>query len=354
LLFKVLSAGFTGVLLATIVLVVIPQFVETGDVSGVLRSLDPIDLLLLLLGGLAIMLMNALAMSTPLPQLPANRAFIAQQACTAVSNVIPGPSGTAARFVILRSWGIGVEDFTRSTFAVSVWSNVTMIAMPGVAFLVLALVQGTEFGGRNLLRLAVVAIAVSAITIALVIGVLRSVRFAQLLGRWTQAVYNPLRRLFRKTAVEGLEEQAVELRQRTIDILQQRGGRLTGITVGNYWFNGLLLTLCMWAAGVPQAELPLIIGLALYSIGRLSTIIQVTPGGIGVVEAAYTAVFVAFLGEEYSAQALTGVLIYRLLTYLLPIVVGGICYVIWRRMQAKERAAVSSVTTPDADPAAAG
>jgi uncharacterized protein (TIRG00374 family) len=215
-------------------------------------------------------------------------------------------------------------------------------------------VQGTEFGGRNLLRLAVVAIAVSAITIALVIGVLRSVRFAQLLGRWTQAVYNPLRRLFRKTAVEGLEEQAVELRQRTIDILQQRGGRLTGITVGNYWFNGLLLTLCMWAAGVPQAELPLIIGLALYSIGRLSTIIQVTPGGIGVVEAAYTAVFVAFLGEEYSAQALTGVLIYRLLTYLLPIVVGGICYVIWRRMQAKERAAVSSVTTPDADPAAAG
>jgi uncharacterized protein (TIRG00374 family) len=335
----VLSAGFTGVLIAAIVFVVIPEFVETGDVGGVLRSLDPIDRLLLLLGGFAIMLMNALAMSSPLPQLPANRAFIAQQACTAVSNVIPGPSGTAARFVILRSWGIGVEDFTRSTFAVSVWSNVTMIAMPGVAFLVLALTQGIDFGGRNLLALAVLAVVVSAITISLVIAVLRSVRFARLLGRWTQAVYNPLRRLFRKPPVNELEEQAVELRQRTIDILQERGGRLTGITVGNYWFNGLLLTLCMWASGIPQAELPLIIGLALYSVGRLSTIVQVTPGGIGVVEAAYTAVYVAFLGQEYSAQALTGVLLYRLLTYLLPILVGGICYIIWRRMRAHEVAA---------------
>jgi uncharacterized protein (TIRG00374 family) len=339
LLYKVLSAMFTGGLLVAIVFFVLPQFAEYGDVGDVIRDLRPTAVLALLLGGLLVMLLNALAMSTPLPQLSNGRAFVAQQACTAVSNVIPGPSGTAARFVILRSWGIGVEDFTRSTFAVSVWSNVTMISMPGIAFIVLAIAEGVDYEGTNLLGLAAFFIVVSLITIALVVATLRSLRVARALGRWTQAVYNPLRRLFRKAPVDGLEEQAVELRRRTLEILDARGGRLTAITVGNYWFNGLLLTISLWVSGVERSSMPLLIGLALYSVGRLSTVIQVTPGGVGVVEVAYTAVYVAFLGEDATPQIVTGVLLYRLLTYLLPIIVGGGCYVVWRRMQARQRPA---------------
>jgi uncharacterized protein (TIRG00374 family) len=79
------------------------------------------------------------------------------------------------------------------------------------------------------------------------------------------------------------------------------------------------------------------VGLAAYSIGRLSTVIQVTPGGVGVVEVAYTAVFVLVVGETYHDEVVTGVLIYRLLTYLLPILVGAVCYVIWRIMRRRER-----------------
>jgi uncharacterized protein (TIRG00374 family) len=213
---------------------------------------------------------------------------------------------------------------------------------------VLAATQGVTVDGQNLLTLAAVAIVVSAIAIGLVIATLRSEAFSRLLGRWTQAIYNPLRRLFRKPPVSGLDEQALELRQRTIDILEARGGRLTSITVGNYWFNGLLIVLCLWASGVPRAELGLLVGLAVYSIGRLSTIVQVTPGGVGVVEVAYTAAFTAVLGEQYSAQIITGVLLYRALTYLLPILVGGVCYVIWRRMQAKARRLEAEAATADA------
>jgi uncharacterized protein (TIRG00374 family) len=331
-LLKVLSAMFTGGLLVAIAFFLVPQLVEYADVGEALASIRPSAVLLIVAGGFLVMSLNAMAMATPIRQLRFRLAFIAQQACTAVSNVIPGPSGTAARFVILRSWGIGVEDFTRATFAVSIWSNVTMISMPGVAFLVLALTQGVEFDGKNLLALAAVAVAVSIVAIGLVIAVLRSESFARWLGRLTQRIYNWLRRLFRKPPVTDLEAQSVELRLRTVEILQDRGGRLTAITVGNYWFNGLLLTVCLWIAGVPRAELPLIVGLALYSIGRLSTIIQVTPGGVGVVEVAYTAVYVAVLGESYSPQIVTGVLLYRGLTYLMPIIVGGGCYMLWRWM----------------------
>lgn len=224
-----------------------------------------------------------------------------------------------------------------------------MISMPGVAFIVLAIAEGVTVNGKNLLALAFIAILVSVISIALVVACLRSEPAARWLGRLTQALYNPMRRLFRKAPVTTLEDQAFELRLRTVGVVKDRGGRLTAITVGNYWFNGVLLVVCLWLSGIPYTALPLIVGLATYSIGRLSTIIQVTPGGVGVVEVAYTAVFVALLGESYNSEIITGVLIYRGLTYLMPIVVGAGCYVIWRRMLARDRRRDAAAATATAN-----
>jgi len=298
--------------------------------------MSSLEIALLFVGGFLVMGLNAAAMMTPIRSLAFGRAFIAQQASTAVSNVIPGPSGTAARFAILHSWKVSVEDFTRATFAVSVWSNAIMIAMPGVAFLILAFVEGSTYNGWNLYLLAAIARLVTIVVVVVVAELLRSVAFTRLLGRWTEGAANPPRRLFRRAPLVGLEDQAELLRERTLEVIQDRGGRLTSITVGNYWFNGLLLVASLWFVGIPEEELPLILGLALYSIGRLSTVIQITPGGVGVVEVAYTAVFVAALGDSLHDEVLTGVLVYRFLTYLLPIVVGGFCYVLWRRMRAHE------------------
>jgi uncharacterized protein (TIRG00374 family) len=336
LLFKVLSAAFTGGLLVAIFVFLLPQISSYGSVGAALKQMSLVEILLLLAGGVLVMVLNAAAMRTPIAGLGLGRAFIAQQASTAVSNVIPGPSGTAARFAILHSWRVSVEDFTRATFAVSVWSNAAMISMPGVAFLVLALIEGSTFDGMNLYLLAAIAGAVTVVVVVLVVLLLRSVSFTRLLGRWVQATTNLFRRVFRKGPITDLEAQAELLRERTIEVIQDRGGLLTSITLCNYWFNGLLLVASMWFVGISYSELPLFLGLALYSVGRLSTVIQITPGGVGVVEVAYTGVFVAALGSSNHDEIVTGVLVYRLLTYLLPIFVGGFCYVIWRRMRAHE------------------
>lgn len=338
LLFKVLSAAFTGALLALIVFKLLPELAGYADIGAVLAQLSVWEMLLLLAGGVLIMGLNTAAMRTPIHGLSFGRAFVAQQACTAVSNVIPGPSGTAARFAILYSWKVSVEDFTRATFAVSVWSNATMISMPGIAFVILAITQGASYDGFNLYLAAAIALAVTVIVVVVVIALLRSVGFTRWLGHLTQLLVNPILRLFRKPPRSDLEAQAEELRGRTIEVIKDRGGHLTNVTVGNYWFNGLLLTVAIWIAGVPRSSLPLFLGLALYSVGRLSTIIQITPGGVGVVEVAYTATYVAVLGDSMKNEIVTGVILYRGLTYLLPILVGGVCYVIWRRMRAHERA----------------
>jgi len=53
-----------------------------------------------------------------------------------------------------------------------------------------------------------------------------------------------------------------------------------------------------------------------------------TPGGVGVIEAGVTGALVA-AGVD-TETALAGVLVYRFITYVLPIVIGAVWYVVWR------------------------
>ena len=82
--------------------------------------------------------------------------------------------------------------------------------------------------------------------------------------------------------------------------------------------------------------MPVSLGLFLYSIGRLLTIVPITPGAVGVAEVVYTAVFVAVLGEPSQDTVLAGVLVYRALTWGLPLVTGAISYLVWRIMRHRE------------------
>jgi putative heme transporter len=339
ILFKVLSAAFSGGLLVLIAVWFRNEIDEYGDsLYDAIAGLTVWQAVLGIVAGLVIMTLNGMAMQTPLNGISTVQAFVAQQSSSAISNVIPGPSGTAARFAILHSWKVSVEDFTRGTVAVSIWNNVLMISMPGFAFLVLALTGDSSTSGERLVLLAAILLAVSVLALFIVAGALRSEKFARWLGRLTAAIVNPARRLIRKPPIEDLDEACAQLRSRTVDVLSERKARLTTITLSAYWLNGLLLVACMWIAGVPHAELALLVGLALYSVGRLATMIQITPGGVGVVEVVYSAVFMTVVPEQYNAQVVTGVLLYRLLTYVLPILVGGATYVVWRRMRAHELA----------------
>src|SRR6478735_1815905 len=337
ILWKVISAGFSGALIVLILVWFRDQLDEYGDeVKEAIQGLGPVEIAFGLGCGFALMTFSAMAMRTPLTGIGVSKAFIAQQSSTAISNVIPGPSGTAARFAVLHSWKVSVEDFTRGTVAVSIWSNVCMISMPGIAFTILAINGATGKASATLVGLAALAVVASIVSIGACVWALRSEWFARWLGTATQWLCNPFRRLVRKPPFHDLDDAAGELRNRTVEVLAAKKLRLTVITVSAYWLNGALLTACMWAGGVPYAELPFIVGIALYSIGRIGTIIQVTPGGVGVVEFVYSAVYLTVVPDEYEANVVTGVLLYRLLTYLLPILVGSVTYYLWRLIRRRE------------------
>ena len=64
-------------------------------------------------------------------------------------------------------------------------------------------------------------------------------------------------------------------------------------------------------------------------------------------EVAYTAVYMTVLGDETESAVVAGVLVYRALTYALPLATAAIACAIWRMMRRKE---ISELASADASP----
>jgi hypothetical protein len=111
------------------------------------------------------------------------------------------------------------------------------------------------------------------------------------------------------------------------------------------WAQAVLAGTCSWlsdcsclafafiavGAGVPWAGL-----LLAYCGGQLAVNLPITPGGLGVVEGSLTVALVAFGGGE--APTVAAVLLYRLISFWVPLPIGGACYL--GLFRARRKAAV--------------
>ncbi len=88
-----------------------------------------------------------------------------------------------------------------------------------------------------------------------------------------------------------------------------------------------ILLLSLRGLGV-GAELGVVEFARVYFVVTLLSSFVPVPGGVGVIEAGLTTALVA--AGVPAATALGAVLVYRLLTYVAPIVVGAVLYALWR------------------------
>lgn len=95
----------------------------------------------------------------------------------------------------------------------------------------------------------------------------------------------------------------------------------------------LALAFMSVGVGVPWQGL-----LLAYCGGQLAVNLPITPGGLGVVEGSLTVALVAFGGGQASTVA--AVLLYRVLSFWLPLPVGGVTYLILARVRHKQERAV--------------
>ena len=105
-----------------------------------------------------------------------------------------------------------------------------------------------------------------------------------------------------------------------------------------------MLFVALRAAGVPHPPLPVGVAFAVYATARVLTIVEVTPGGVGVTEVVYISLFSWVAGPQYKEEVVAGVLVYRALTYVGPLLIGAVCYIIWRLRKPWRVPAASTAT----------
>jgi uncharacterized membrane protein YbhN (UPF0104 family) len=265
---------------------------------------------------------------TVTPGLTFGRAMVMTQATTAITNTVPAGSaiGIGMTYAMLHSWGFSRSRTTIAVLVSGVWNAFAKLAIPVLALALVAL-QGNASGARITAALLGIAGLIAAIVVFALM--LRSDRMAEKVGVTAGRVASRLLALIRRPPVHGWEIATVKFRNQTVDLLEHGWFPITAATVVSHLSLYLVLLVCLRDVGISDAEVGWAEVLAVFAFARLATAIPITPGGAGVVEAVLITGLVAAGGDK--PQVVAAVLVYRALTWGLPVLVGVGCLLWWRK-----------------------
>jgi putative heme transporter len=313
----------------------LPQFADVAEVRRSIAGMSGAQVAVLATAALLNLASYGWVMTATMPGLTYRQAMVATETSTALANTLPGGAaiGIATSCAMWASWGFSRSRMTVSLLVSGLWNNFVKLGMPVIALACLA-VQGGVSGGRMAAAAAGVAGLVGAV--AVLVAVLASERTALRTGTVAGQVVSSLRRAFGRGPVHGWELATVKFRRRTVLLLRARWPRITVATLVSHLLLFAVLLLCLRFLGVTEDEVGWAEALAVFAFARLVTAVPLTPGGVGVVELALIAGLVAAGGPR--VEVVAAVLVYRALTYVLPIPLGLATWVVWRRNRSWRRA----------------
>lgn len=250
----------------------------------------------------------------------------AQLSGNAVGRILPGGGATATAFSasMLRRAGIDTGEAAAAFGASTGLQIATTLALPVLA---LPAILGGVPVSHSLATAAYLGIAVLVVLLAAAAAAFVSDKPLELAGRAIQWLLNETVR--RGHHVTGLPQELLADRDFIRTTLGDRWKQALLAAVGNTGFDYLALLAALLAVGAnPQPSLVLLA----YTSAELLALIPFTPGGLGFVEAGLVGTLT--LAGVPGRDALAATLLYRLVSYWLPLPAGGIAYGLFRRRYA--------------------
>jgi putative heme transporter len=301
---------------------------DLGEVGHALADMTTLELAGLLLVTLWNAVTYWLVLQSALPGLSLRQAAISSTTSTAVANAVPGGAafGVVTTTAMYSSWGVPGPAIARAVVVTGIWNTFVKLGMPVLALAILA-VAGEA--GPGLVSAAFAGVAVLAVAVVVFALVLRSDELARRMGHLLTVAANRVLRLVRRGPVPDWGAAAVRFRRDTIGLLRHRWLPLTLTTLVSHVSLYVVLLVALRDVGVSEDEVSWAEVLGAFAFVRLLTALPVTPGGVGVVELGLTAALVVAGGDQ--AEVVAAVLVFRGLTYLLPVPFGAFTYLLWRR-----------------------
>ncbi len=207
-----------------------------------------------------------------------------------------------------------------------IWNNLVKLAMPALALAGLVLVRDPHPG---LTVAAVLGSLVLSLAAAGLAAVLTHPRAGAVLAAAAQRAAAAIARRRDRPAPSGWVDRVDRFRSDSLLLVRRRWPALSAAAVASHVALFLVLITCLRTVDGEGAGVHWVVVLAVFSVTRLVTIVPITPGALGVAELSYVAGLTAVgVGAGAAAGA---VLLFRLLTWFLPIPLGLCTWVLWRR-----------------------
>jgi uncharacterized protein (TIRG00374 family) len=327
---QIIGIVITVAVLALIFVGVFPKIADYRAVWKTLTAMTQLEIGTLLLAGAWNLFSYLPVLTTVLPGLRLREAFVSTEATTAVANTVPAGGAVAVglTYAMYSSWGFTGAEIVRSIIVSGIWNTFLKLGAPVVALALLA-IQGDATGGLVGAALIGVAMLIGAIVVFALL--LRSERLARTIGSGMERAIRWCYRLVGKDFERDWGTAAVEFRENTIGLLEHRWLWLTFVTMVSHVSLFLVLLLCLRHVGVSVDEVSTVKAFAAFSFVRLLSALPITPGGVGVVELGYVAGLAVGVPDPLKAQIVAATLLFRAITYFLPIPLGVGTWLFWRQ-----------------------
>ena len=307
----------------------LPHLASYRSVWASIGAMTPVQALLLAVAAASSLVTGWIAICAVLPAVRLREAAVVNLSSTAVANTLPagGALAMGVTWTMLSGWGIGTADFVLYTVVSGIWNVFARLSLPAVAVLILTTTRQPD---AVLIASAATAVGLLAAAAAGFGLILRSESLAIRADRGLLRAAAFCCRLARRPGPGTDSGSLLAFRARAAVLLRARGWRITAATAASQLTLWLVLLACLRGVGLSQAQLSWQLSLTAFAFVRLITVLPVTPGGLGITELGLAGILADGAGPQLTARVVAAVLIFRALTYLLPVPLGAAAGLAWR------------------------
>jgi putative heme transporter len=326
----------SAVLVAAIFGFALPRFASYRSVWAIIQMMAWQQVLLVITAAAASLASGWIVIRSVLPSIRLRQAAAVNLGSTAVANTLPGGGALAmgVSWAMLSGWGVSAADYVLYTLVSGIWNVFARLGLPVIAVVITITMNRPSAG---LLAGAVTGLALFVIVAAGFGLVLRREPLARRADAVLQKALCIARRLTRKP-LSFAAGSLLGFRGRAAGLLAARGWQITAATAVSNLALWLVLLASVRGVGLTEAQVPWATSLAAFAFARLLTILPVTPGGAGITELGLVGILAAGADSKVTAQVTAAVLLYRAVTFLLPIPCGALACLAWRYAPALSRA----------------
>jgi putative heme transporter len=305
---------------------ILPQLADLQAAVQAATQLSFLRLVTLLGLAVGVLVATWLALARLIRGATFQQAGLAHLQSTAVSNTVPG-GGAFALGVNLRvhgSFGRTATESTGGLVLVGVLDTGVKLGLPLVLVAASPLVPGND----QLPGHATVAALVSALAIGIVVAV--ALRSEGIVRRLATRLEARVARWRGREADGRWGEVGVGFQRHLRAGLRAHGLPAFVAVAASHILQIALLVVTLRAVGVPAEAVGIVRVVVVYTLVRLVTAVPVTPGGLGVAELGLIAGLVVGVPSSLHAQITAAAILFRVLTYLLPVLLAGPAWLWWR------------------------